>query len=405
MIYTRRYVQYNDLPFDNYEMLRSWDDTTVKFKQDSSSYSFKHGSYTVFKSEDMLVESTNVSMTVLLELQRLPCDRRTYYRKYLLNEFSKPGKLWAIQNGELVWAYAYPDNLSEATSVSIANSIQVDIDFVLYEGIWHKANPYTTFLDPYDLCEQLEYKKTANDCPEKFNCCTDCIPDLKPDIGSCTCKDITEEQTKECCGCDPVTKTVVVGKECKCTCHGVGKPTMFEDDCGCDCHKDRISICDVDLAAVFYKTSGCDTTGYKIVEDCDAYERENDEPIGTKFRAEACSNYLSGTVYSNTDVSTTDYEIIVKGTFHNPYIEVNGNGNVIEGDYEGFLKVRGDGTAWIVNGDCGWEELDVSLITIPEGMELGYTFDPGWNQFKIDAGECDCNNTLTAYINIDNITY
>lgn len=418
MIYTRRYVQYNDLPFDNYEMLRSWDDTTVKFKQDSSQYTFKHGSYTVFKSEEMLVEETNVSMTVLLEMQRLACDKASYYRKFVLNEFSKPGKLWAVQNGELVWAYAYPSSMSEASSVSVANGIQIDIDFTLYEGIWHKANAFTTFLEPYDICELFEYKTTPNQCEEynkrkNFDCCIDCIPDLtKKDRGTCECKEITEE-VENPCGCKDecgniITSTVVVGKECDCKCKELveSKPTLFDETCGCDCGKNsnRKNLCEVNMS-LFYGQSGCSTTGYKIVEDCSVWERESGEPIGTKFRAEACSNYLSGKVYSNTDVNTTDYEIIVTGTFHNLYIEVNGNGNVIEGDYSGSLKVRGDGTAWILNGDCGWEELPVSSITIPEGNELGYTFTPEWNQFKIDAGECDCNETLTAYINIDNITY
>lgn len=400
-VYTRRYVQYNDLPFDNYEMLRSWDDTTVKFKQESSSYTFKHGSYVAFKSEEMLVEATSVSMSILFELRRLPCDKRVMYRKEILDKISKPGKLWAIQNGELVWAYAYPSNYSEAASVSIADSFMVDIDFTLYEGIWHKANAYTTFLEEYDLCEDMEYKKTTDQCKEylerkNFNCCNDCLPDLKPSKGKCECECKAEE--KDFCGCAVCTDYT---RECKCT--PPGTTTLFEDDC-CGCRKNRKNLCDVDIASVFYGVSGCSTTGYKIVEDCSSYTNETGEPIGTKVRGEACNNYMSTKVYANTDVDTTDYEIVVTGVFHNLYVEVNGNGNVIEGDYEGSLKIRGDGTAWILN-DCGWSELPASVITIPEGNELGYTFHHGWNNFKVDAGDCNCVKTLTAYINIDNITY
>lgn len=367
MIYTRRYVQYNDLPFDNYEMLRSWDDSTTKFKQESSQYSYKNGSYTVFKSPTMLVEKTNVSMSVLLEMKRLACDRRTSYRKFVIDEISKPGKLWAVQNGELVWAYAYPDNYSEASQVSIAESLVIDIDFVLYEGIWHKASAFTTFLEEYDLCDEMEDRPTYDQCADykerNKDCCFDCF---------------TGELTRTTCNCTT--------------------------DYGCECNKERKSICDIDIANTFYGY-GCDSSGYRIVEDCSKFETENKDPIGTKFRAAPCSNYLSGKIYANTDVATTDYEIVIVGTFHNPYVEVNGNGNVIEGDYTGSLKIRGDGTIWILNGDCGWQELPVSALVIPEGMELGFTFNPGWNFFKIDAGECNCNYTLTAYINIDNITY
>lgn len=374
--YTRRYVQYNDLPFDNYEMLRSWDDTTVKFKQESSQYTFKHGSYVAFKSETMLVEETNVSMTILLEMQRLACDKRTYYRKYVLDNFNRPGKLWAVQNGELCWAYAYPENYSEAASTSLANSILIDIDFVLYEGIWHKANAFTTFLEPYDLCEDMEYTPSTDQCIEyndkkdADNCVNSCVPKAK----------------------------------CSCTCES--KPTMFDNDCGCDCGaKDkRKNLCEVDLN-LFYGSTGCDTTGYKIIEDCSAYTTESGETIGTKFRGEPCNGYLSGKVYANTDVPTTDYEITVTGVFHNLYVAINGNGNYISGDYEGTLMFRGDGSIWYLNGDCGWQELPVSDYIIPDGMDFGFTFNPGWNTFTIDAGACDCNHTMTAYINIDNITY
>lgn len=370
MIYTRRYVQYNDLPFDSYEMLKSWDDTTVKFKQDSSSYTFKHGSYVAFKSESMLVESANVSMTLQLELYRIPCDRRTLYRKTVLEEISKPGKLWAVQNGELVWAYAYPENYSEATKVSIADTYLVDIDFVLYEGIWHKASVYTTYLEPYDLCVEMDEKDTVDPCTEiNKNCCTDCVPDPVPG-----------ESCSGCCG----------------------------DTCSCDCDEEknnRKNLCESDINLIYQGTGRCSTTGYKIVEDCSAYEKESGASIGERFRAEPCSNYLSEKIFANTDVPTTDYEITIKGVFHDLYVEVNGNGNIIEGDYEGTLKIQGDGTVWIFNGDCGFEELPVSAITIPDGMDFGYTFNPGWNYFKIDAGECDCNVTLTAYISIDNITY
>lgn len=375
MIYTRRYVQYNDLPFDSYEMLRSWDDTSVKFKQDSSSYSFRHGSYVAFKSETMLVDTANVSMSILLGLYRLPCDKRTTYRKLVLDEISKPGKLWAVENGELVWAYAYPENYSEASKTSIADSILIDVDFVLYEGIWHKANVYTTYLEKYDLCVEIEEKTTYDPCDDLTkNCCIDCAPPLKQTNGTC--------------------------KNGKCGCGG-----RIESDCGCDCDKERKNLCEADINSIFQSLEKCSTTGYKIIEDCSAYERENDEPIGQRFRAESCQNYLSGRIYANTDVPTTDYEIVVVGIFHNLYVEVNGNGNIIEGDYEGKLMIRGDGTAWLYNGDCGWEQLPVSAILIPDGMTLGYTFNPGWNYFKIDAGTCDCNHALTAYITIDNITY
>lgn len=427
--YTKRYVQYNDLPFDNYEMLRSWDDTVISFKQESSSYTFKHGSYVAFKSESMLVDKGNVSMTILLEMQRLPCNKRTYYRKYVLNEFSKPGKLWAVQNGELVWAWAYPDNVSEATSVSVANAILLDIDLVLYEGVWHKANAFTTFLEPYDLCDELEYKPATSQC-EEYNkktttcetvirhtdcgdveevvcnsCCKDCAPKLESTDGWCGWKEETKEEP---CPCGCHTHTVVVSRTCECQGSIGNKPTMWEDTCDCDCGKKDSwkSICEVDLMSIFYSASGCSTTGYKIVEDCSYWKKQNGEDsYGTKIRGQACSNWLSGKVYANTDVDTTDYEIVITGVFHNAYVSVNGNGNVIEGDYEGSLKLRGDGTVWLLADECGWQELPVSVIQIPSGMELGFTFSPGWNRFTVDTGVCDCNTTPTAYITIDNITY
>lgn len=53
MIYKRHYIQYNDLVFDEVDMVDE-DDYSVSFKTFDSEYGFTHGSYAPYKHRGSL---------------------------------------------------------------------------------------------------------------------------------------------------------------------------------------------------------------------------------------------------------------------------------------------------------------------------------------------------------------
>lgn len=113
--YERIYIQYNDLVFDGYEMLGEYDATSTSFKVTTHSRSYGHGSYAPFKSPTSFVEETSVSMTLWLKEKKLPCEKRPFYRSFVIEQLTRHGRLWAVQDNTLVWAYATVTNYSEMT--------------------------------------------------------------------------------------------------------------------------------------------------------------------------------------------------------------------------------------------------------------------------------------------------
>ena len=105
MIYKRRYLQFNDLVLDSYDML-SESPHSVEFKGDTEEYGFGHGSYDPWKRDYLFVREQEVSLSITLRMLKLPCDVRPFYKQFAVKEISKPGKLWAIVNNEIMWAYA-----------------------------------------------------------------------------------------------------------------------------------------------------------------------------------------------------------------------------------------------------------------------------------------------------------
>ena len=136
-------------------MLGEYDASSVSFKVTTHARSFGHGSYAPFKSKNAFVEESSVSLTLWLKEKKLPCDVRPFYRSFVIEQLSKHGKLWAVQDNTLVWAYATVQSYSEM--VEHANGkLGIDVDFLLYEGVWHKADKQKTFLHPYDLCTFMD---------------------------------------------------------------------------------------------------------------------------------------------------------------------------------------------------------------------------------------------------------
>lgn len=350
MYHEKRYVQFNNLVFDGYDMISEYDETT-SFKITSQPYSYTHGSYVPLKDEYMLVSEGSVTMTVTLHTRKVPCEYREFYVRFAETELSRAGKLWAVKNGEVIWAYAIPRNVHQIRS-NQQNRVEYDIEFMLPEGVWHKADKRKTFVLPYDRCSFMECKgyKKLNPCDNDdycVNCCDDCIEAKVADDWDDRCF---------CCCVDEITEQMALCYHLK------------------DIQK-------------FYT---CETP-YQLVYDCLHAEKfSNDDYLGQKLcTSSQCENIIAGRFYSETDMSTHDMRIIIEGEMHNPSIKINGNTNIIEGDYSGALIIEPSGDVYFQASECCSPELlDPSVWIIPQGNDYGWTIYPQNNSIAVNLNRC-----------------
>lgn len=363
MFYEKRYLQFNNLVFDGYDMISDYDES-VSYKGRSQAYSYGHGSYFPLKADYMFLEERSVSMTLTLKTKKVPCEYREYYVRFAEQELQRPGRLWAIKNNEILWAWAIPRNIRPVNSMK-QNEVVWNIEFVIPSGVWHKADKLKTFVLPYDVCTFMECKgyKTIDPCEEKKtsgDCCIDCLAD----------KAIEQANYDERCFCCCVEQI-------------------------CNYH----ALCyHTDNLQGFYS---CDTP-YQLVYDCEKAELYNDgEPLGQKIcTKDTCSNIIAGRFYSETDIPTHDAQITIIGVMKNPAITINGNMNVIKGEYEG-LQINADGSVYEIT-DCCENLISANKWSVPKGMDYGWTVYPQENSIIVDLGACCGRSCL--YIRDDAIT-
>lgn len=366
MIYEKRYLQFNNLVFDGYDMISDYS-ADVSFKSNTTEYSYRHGSYAPLKNPYMLLREGSVSMTLTLKLRKVPCEQRAYYVRFAEEELSRPGKLWAIKNNELIWAYAYVTSINQVISMR-NDEVTYDIDFVIPEGVWHKADKQKTFLLPYDVCVFMDCKgyKTLDPCAVKGI---------------------------DCCNCTPNVITVPEREDCFCCC----VDEITEDMMLCY-HTDELQR--------FYS---CETP-YQIVYDCLHGEKFSDEEfLGQKLCAEDnCEQYIiAGRIYSETDIPTTDISIVIAGKMHNPEITINGNTNIIKGNYDGALIIDSSGDVRYQKDECcEGDILDPGVWSIPSGNTYGWTIRPRNNSIIVNLNECCASESGRAciYVSFENLT-
>lgn len=364
MIYYRRYLQFNDLVLDTYDMVGE-SPHSAEFKGETSEYSFGHGSYDPWKRDYLFVREQNVSLSIMLKMMKLPCEYRPFYKQYAIKQLTKPGKLWAIVNNELVWTRARATQVSEGRDTK-KNEYRLEVDLICPDGIWHKADKTKTFLAPYSVCDFMDclgYKE-INPCefvPLDGDCCTACIENQASKA----------EEEDCCCCCNSLTKDMAL-------CY----------------HKD-------DLQGLY---EDCVPT-FQIFYDCrKGQEFFGDRYLGSKICTKTpCDNVISGKFYSETEIPTQGYEIVIDGSVHDAQISINGNKNVIKGDYDRlFIKSNGDVYSETKN-QCCRKLLDPSVWVVPTvNDEYGWTINQGNNSFIVDRGSC-CGRAC-AYIQMDNLT-
>lgn len=365
MFYKRRYIQFNDLVIDHADML-DYTEYSVDFKVNTHELGFGHGSYLPRKRNYPFAKEVSVSLTFRLEMLKLPCEYREFYKQYAIGEILKPGKLWAVVNNELVWAYASINSYSEAEDMNRDQFI-IELDLILHEGVWHKADKLKTFIRPYDRCEFMDCKDFQKEpCPtlieEDEDCCTACI----------NRKNDERANSKEDCSC-----------------------------CCCDLLSPEMALCyNEELLQGIY--DGC-SLDWKIEYDC----RKGKEFFGHTGKkmctSDTCNNLIVGRFYSDTEMPTTGVEIVLDGAVHNPRISINDNVNYIEGDYDG-LRIKPNGDVYAIkDAGCCEELLNPSVwqISTPRS-EYGWTVKQGMNRVVIDRGTC-CGRAC-AYIQVDSLT-
>ena len=365
MYYKRRYIQFNNLVFDNYDMI-SESTHRVDFKNNQQDITYGHGAYVVNKANYLFASAQSVSITITLSMLRLPCEYREFYKQFAVKQVLKPGKLWAVVNNELIWAYAQATGFSEGENARKDQYI-LNLDLVLPEGVWHKANKYKTFIKPYNICTFFDCKgyQEPSPCPPLFDekdgdCCTECINsknDARADEENCMC--CGSSLKKEYALCYNRNRLQEVYKECT---------PSFQIEYSCK------------KASEFFDEMG--------------------EKICTK---DTCSNVIAGRFYSDTEMPSTGVEILIDGDVKDAQIEINGNKNVIEGEYDGLL-IQPDGDVYSLSKNrCCKDLLSPSVWSLATpNTPYGWTVKQGMNKLIIDRGTC-CG-TACAYIRVDSLT-
>lgn len=362
MDYSRRYVQFNNLVFDTMDIIEDSSYST-SFKFTSHELTHGNGNYAPFKRSFLFAEQGSVSLTVKVDLLKLPCEDRPYFRRFMIGEMNKPGKLWAVQNDELIWAYAVVTGHSPADT-SLTEALAFSIDFTLPEGVWHKADSQKTFLKPYDPCTFME--------------CYD-YKDLEP------CKNTTPG---ECCY--------------NCT----EEKSAFCNCCWCnDLCKDYALCYNKDLLQNVYKNC---SEMFQIDYNCGkGQEFFGDDYLGEKFCNGGCRSIIAANFYADTDIPTSGFNLIIHGATKNPMIDLNGNQIVIKGEYQDaddpILTLKDNGDVYFRDGDCCDDTLvPAENIEIQAGSEFMNYVYPGNNRLIVDLGMC-CG-TSCIYVQVDGLT-
>lgn len=351
----KKYLQFNDLVIDNYDMLGSANES-VEFKTQNHSYSYGDGAYTAFKSDTAFAQPKSLAMTLNLNRRKLKCNEYNMYIEYVQSNLMKPGKLWAVQGEQLLYAYAYITSFAE-TYTTNQHSIAYDVNFILYEGVWHVANPLKVFLKPFDPC-------VFDDCNEYYH--SDGCENYCP-----TCPTVPE-QTK-CPKC-----------ECECG-------YLTADNSFCSMKKEAVSA--------FYNT--CNSS-YRIMYNCKAAAKVfGDESLWGKQICSTNEHYsiISGRIYSGTVKNTENVTIRIVGNFKDPMIEFNGRTMIVKGSYNGMLVITPSGEVYFtVGAECDMRYVTPDNIVIPEGNDYGFVAHHGNNTLFIQ--NLNCNSRSCAYVDI-----
>ena len=353
----RRYIQFNDLVIDSFDMLDSAD-RSGGFKTQTQGYSGEHGSYAPFPSNGQYAEEQELSLTLKFYTKSISCDQVKHYRNFVQINLNRPGRIWALQGEDLLWAYAFVQGIGDPYELERGVFSQ-DVDVVIYEGLWHRADPFKTFVQPYDLCNYLE--------------CED-FRDLDH------CKD-------ECCICGAKTENT----------------TCTSCMCECEALQEEYSLCYMRRQLVEELNKFCGSS-FKITYNCEVGEEMfGEKALGHRFcKEEPCKGIIAGLLYSDTILPTDKITITVEGVVKDPIITINDNSLQIMGEYDGKLIIAPSGDVYYKRECCEDIQVDINNLVIPHGSTFKSKIHFGNNSIIIETHNC-CDMAC-AYIKVDSIT-
>lgn len=352
----RTYVQYNDLVFSSADTIESAS-YRVSTKGDSHEYSFGHGSYDPEKAEYLFMTEGSLSLTINMNYRLFRKEDRKHIGDYMKLNLVKSGRIWAIQDDKLLWAYARPTEFSEVYEY-FKDHYSMDVDFRLREGYWHIADLKNVFLVPYDNCnftDDYDFRE-INECED---CCTSCPKDHEERCASCL------------------------------------------DDCGNLCEQDSACSMSKEELNNFLKCG----KSYKIVYNCNrANQLFGEKTLGTKIcKKDICESVIAGKFYSDSVLPTTLVTVTLTGKWQDPIININGTKKMIKGDYDGRLTMYPNGDVTYLEGEdecCPEIELDLDDIVLLN--DFSFTVHQGMNRITVEGGCCEM---ACAYINVDSLTF
>ena len=354
----RQYIQFNDLVFTADTITSA--EYKVSSKVTTHPYSFKHGSYAPFKSEQLLLEEGTLGLTIHIDYRKYRKEDRKYLKDFIRLNIFKAGRIWAIEDNKILWAYAYVTDYSDTYS-KYKGYISIDLDFNLYEGYWHIADMKKIFLVPFNTCDALEGYDFKDELLECVDCCAKC-GDKDPDnyCEECTahCEDLTEENN-----------ACVVGEN------------VMKEFLEC-------------------------TESYKIVYDCKlANKIFGDKMNGKKLcKKDYCDTAIAGKIYYPSVLSSEFVDITLTGKWQNPTIDINGDKLTILGDYDGTLKVGQDGSVTYQGWDekcCPVQDIDFNDTEWDSEQGYGFLIHQGKNRIVVRGSCCEMG---CIYVNVDSIT-
>ena len=179
-----------------------------------------------------------------------------------------------------------------------------------------------------------------------------------------------------------------------------------KDDCYCCCVDEiqcEMALCyHLDELESFYS---CDVR-YQVVYDCEkASQFTKEKFLGQKLcTKDICDGIIAGRFYSETDIPTEDVTIIIDGYMKNPWITINGNTNIITGEYEGSLKITSTGDVYYITEDgCCETLLSPNVWVVPKENEYGWTIKPRENSIIVNLNNC-CAGRDCVYVQHQPIT-
>lgn len=349
----KKYVQLNDLVINDYELESA--DLSGSTKTETQEYSFGHGSRLIAKDDQQHVTEQDLSMRLDINYRKLSNDQKTHFKDWIKLNILKVGRIWAIEGDQLLWAFMAVTDWGEPYEL-FRGYMSIDLDIVIYEGVWHKANPRKTFFEPYDTCNFLECLDFQDQ--EDCDCCLDCI--------------------------QPVPQPCL---KCQCECE-------FLDE--------SYSLCAMkeEITEDFY--SECGPT-HRIIYNCEKGDHiwGEQEMWGIQIcKEDYCDEAIAGSFYSDTVVKSKA-TIRLTGKWQDPTIEINNKRIQIMGDYDGMLILYKTGDVYYSKDCCNEPvKVDLELIKILDGY-LGLPIRHGTNYVYVTGGCCKMG---CIYIDVDSIT-